>query len=233
MLGLSPGDRALVLAVHPDDESFGPGASIAALTSFGVLVDVLAITCTSLPMYGGTSEPGIRAGEFEAACDALGVTGRHIAWTDTDRARDPGAFLPDLINLIERGMGPSLRTCAPDALLLPAHGAHHQDHQAVHRAGLAAARPGDRRHRPIPRIVLGYDGPEDRAWQAADTDRPLLVNTSRTWAVKEKAMLCHASQLRDAPHPRSLAKIRALDEATGAACGVSMAERFAIYRMEV
>ncbi|MBG0825709.1 PIG-L family deacetylase [Planomonospora sp. ID91781] len=232
MFGLSPGDRALVVAVHPDDESFGPGGTIAALADAGVTVDVLAITCTSLPMYGGTSDARVRAAEFTDACDALGVRGRAIAWTDTDHARNPGAFLPDLITLIESGAGPSLRTSAPDALLLPAHGAHHQDHQAVHRAALAAARPGDRRLRPVPRIVLGYDGPEDRAWQAAD-HRPLLVDTTAAWAVKEKALRCHASQVRDAPHPRSVAKIRALDEAAGAACGVGTAERFAIYRMEV
>ncbi|MEV7006667.1 PIG-L family deacetylase [Streptosporangium sp. NPDC051022] len=232
MFDLFPGDRVLVVTVHPDDESFGPGATIAALTGCGVTVDVLAVTCTSLPMYGGASDPQVRAEEFDAACDALGVADRAIAWTDTDQARNPGAFMPDLIALIESGTGPSLRTSTPDVLLLPAHGAHHQDHQAVHRAALAAARPGDRRLRSVPRIVLGYDGPEDRAWQAADT-RPLLVDTTASWPVKEKAMLCHASQVRDDPHPRSLAKIRALDEAAGAACGAGTAERFAIYRMEV
>jgi LmbE family N-acetylglucosaminyl deacetylase len=231
MLGLHPGDRALVVATHIDDESLGLGGTIAKMAAYGVEVDVLVIACTTAPMYGGGSDAEIRRAELNNACAALGVQQHHVAWIDDDRAADPAAHLPELIRLIESGPGPSLQTRRPQTLFIPAGDAHHQDHRAVHKAGIAASRPGDPAHRWIPETVLGYDGPEDRCWRAVGTDRPILVDTTDYWPVKEKALLCHASQLRQPPHPRSITKIRALDEAAGGSAAAATAERFVAYRM--
>jgi LmbE family N-acetylglucosaminyl deacetylase len=181
-------------------------------------------------MYGGRSDAPVRRGEFDAACDVLGVGDREIAWVDDDRAADPAAHLPDLIALIETGARASLAASRPAALFIPA-GGHHQDHQAVHLAALAAIRPGPRAGRPLPRIVLGYDGPEDRVWTTAAMPRPVMVDITPTLPAKTTALGCYASQMRDDPHPRSLEKIHALDRAAGAALGTRAAERFALYRM--
>lgn len=175
--GLHEGDRVLVVATHPDDETLGMGGTIATLAAAGIVVETLAIGCVTAPMYLGTSDAATRTAEYDSACDVLGVGRRHIAWIDDDRAAAPGRYLADLVALIEIGSGPSLATTRPDALFLPA-GGHHQDHQAVHRAALAAARPGGCAARPAPRLVAGYDGPEDRAWLAPGQRRPLLVDTA-------------------------------------------------------
>ena len=231
MFGLKPGDRALVVSTHLDDETLGLGGTIAKLTEHGVDVDVLAVACTTAPMYGGSSDAGTRRAEFDAACSVLGVHQHHVAWVDTDRAAHPGTYLPELVALIESGPGPCLHTSRPHLLFIPTADAHHQDHQAVHTAALAAARPGAADTRWIPPLVLGYDGPEDRSWRAADEPRTVVVDTSTAWPTKEKALLCYTSQLREAPHPRSTAKIRAFDEAAGATIGTETAERFLPYRM--
>jgi LmbE family N-acetylglucosaminyl deacetylase len=231
MFGLKPGDHALVVSSHIDDETLGLAGTIAKMVEHGIAVHVLAVACTTAPMYGGVSDAETRAAEFDAACCVLGVHEHQVAWVNDDRAARPGSYLPELISLIESGSGPSLRTCHPHALFLPTRDSHHQDHRAVHDAAIAAARPGTPELRWVPGTVIGYDGPEDRCWRAADGARPVLVDTTDFWPAKEKALRCYASQLREDPHPRSIPKIRALDEAAGAAIGTGTAERFATYRM--
>jgi len=233
VFGLRPGDRVLAVAAHPDDETLGAGGTIARLTSAGIAVDVLAVgfTTTSGPGGGGGSDPAVRQGEFDAACDVLGVGERGIAWVDDDCAGNPAAHLPELVALIESGPGPCLRTGRPQGLLIPAGGSHHQDHQAVHQAGRAAARPGAGGHLHAPRVVLGFQGPEDWAWACAAEGWPVVVDTTDVWAAKEKALGCYRSQLRQDPHPRSTGRIHALDVARGAGIGAGTAERFLPYRI--
>jgi LmbE family N-acetylglucosaminyl deacetylase len=228
--GLSAGDSALVISAHPDDETLGMDGAIATMTAAGVRVHVLAVACLSGPMHGGVSDAAVRSAEFADACDALGVTGRRIAWTDTSQAGAPWRHVTELVTLIEAGPGPSLAATCPAALFIPARG-HHQDHRAVHEAGLAAARPGGCVSRPAPRIVVGYDGPEDLAWTGCSRLRPVVIDTTAAWPTKRKALECYASQLRRAPHPRSIEKILAQDQAAGAAAGAGTAEAFVPYRM--
>jgi LmbE family N-acetylglucosaminyl deacetylase len=228
MLGLNPCHRVLVVAPHPDDETLGCGGTIARLTSDGVAVHVLAIACPDLGQAGGNTS--IRRNEFEAACNALGVSGRRILWIEDERALQPGAFLPDLVQAIEAGPDVSLRALRPDALMIPTGDGHHQDHQAVHRAGRAAARPGGA-DRHAPRILLGYDGPEDRAWNGIPRSWPVAVDTTDSWPIKMKALTCYPTQLREDPHPRSIERIEAFDIAAGAGFGSHTAERFLPYRM--
>lgn len=230
MFGLYPGDRALVVGAHPDDETVGMAGTIAAMTGYGIQVDALAVACVTAPMYGGSSDTRTRLDEFHEACDVLGVDRRRVAWLDDERATSPSAHLPELVALIESGPDVSLAVSRPAALFIPA-GGHHQDHQAVHLAALAAVRPGFRAGRPLPRVVLGYDGPEDRAWLAGPSPRPVLVDITPMLQTKAKALACYRSQLREDPHPRSVEKIQAQDCAAGAEVGAPAAERFAVYRM--
>jgi hypothetical protein len=83
----------------------------------------------------------------------------------------------------------------------------------------------------MPRVVLGFEGPEDRAWGRASEGWSVAVDTTAVWPVKEKALACYSSQLREDPHPRSTSRIHALDVALGAGVGVGTAERFVPYRM--
>jgi N-acetylglucosamine malate deacetylase 1 len=229
LLGLDPGEAVLVACAHPDDETLGAGGTIHRLASSGISVHVLAVCCYPGAGAGKPSDTRIRAKEFEAACDALGAAGRAIAWTGSDRARSPGSYLRDLVTLIDSGPGISLAATRPAALFIPAGSSFHQDHQAVHQAGIAAARPGGRAW-PAPRIVLGFTGPED-SWSARPDPQPVTVDTTGSWTAKEQALLAYGSQLRDDTHPRSIRQIRAIDTAAGAAAGFGMAERFTAYRI--
>jgi hypothetical protein len=102
------------------------------MTAAGTEIHVLAIACRTHP----GSAPPAREREFDEACTVLGVRAHHIAWMDTDRA--PGAHLPDLVQLIESGPGPSLAALEPDALLIPSVGSFHLS--ACDRVAAARAR---------------------------------------------------------------------------------------------
>ncbi|MFI9644371.1 PIG-L deacetylase family protein [Micromonospora sp. NPDC051925] len=219
---------ALVIAPHPDDETLGAGGTIAKLAASGTTVHVLAVTCRTAQMRQGHSDPQLRVKEFEAACDALGVTGRQVAWIDDDRALNPGRHPRELVELIESGAKISLARTRPDLLFIPAEQGFHQDHRAAYHAGIAAARLGGTPY-PAPHIVLGYSGPEEQ-WTTG-TDRLVYVDTSDRWNAKREALSAYRSQLREAPHPRSIAVIDTFDTATGHKVGVTRAEAFVPYRM--
>lgn len=223
-LGLAPGDCALVVGTHPDDESLGPGGTVARLAAAGITTHVLAVACPA-----GGRPADVRVAEFNTACDALGVARRRVAWTCGPRASAPGEHLRELVTLIESGPEVSLREAEPALLLIPAATGFHQDHQGVHRAGFAAARPGGATRR-VPRIVLGYAGPED-SWTTAAELQTVYVDTTGSWGAKEKALSAYAGELRDDDHPRSISRIRVIDTAAGAAVGAGMAERFVPYRV--
>ncbi|MDT0307647.1 PIG-L family deacetylase [Streptomyces sp. DSM 44917] len=230
LLGLEPGDRVLAVATHPDDETLGAGGTLARLTGEGAEVHVLAVTCYPLPRWGTCHDSARRRAQFDAACDVLGVAGRDIAWVDDHRARHLETHLPELIRLLEAGHELSLTALRPAALLIPADGAIHQEHRLVNRACYAAARPGGgTRH--TPRIVLGFDGPEDHAWGTRQRRGHALVDITATAETKDKALACYDGELRDETHPRSPGRIRAIDAALAATAGTGRAEAFTVYRM--
>ena len=229
VFGLGRGDRALVVAPHPDDETIGPGGTVARLAADGVEVHVLCVTVRAATMWGGRSEPSVREQEFAKACAALGVANSTIAWVDETGELDISGRQRALVDLIERHDEVSLTAVRPTAMFIPSAGGFHQDHQAVHRAAFAAARVHDQNLKPTPRIVLGYRGVEDR-WTADNESWWAHVDTSHHWPAKEEALRAYATQIR-ATGPRSIDHIRTVDAATGASLTWRHAESFVPYRL--
>ncbi|MEU2794557.1 PIG-L deacetylase family protein [Streptomyces sp. NPDC007100] len=228
-LGLRPGDRVLVVAPHPDDETIGPGGTLARLAAEGVEVHVLCVTVRAARMWGSTSEPSVRLQEFEKACAALGVTSGTIAWVDATGEMDICNRRRELVNLIEQHEDVSLGTVRPHALFIPSAGGYHQDHQAVHAAAFAAARVQPAGLKPTPRMVLGYRGVEDR-WSSVNESWWLHVDTSAFWQAKQDALQAYGTQMRRSG-PRSIEQIRGIDAATGSSWDCAYAESFVPYRL--
>ena len=97
--------RLLGVFAHPDDESFGPGATLACYADEEVEVHVLTVTdgaagdlLTSLPP-GVKSLKDLRCRELECAVQVLGATAMHtLAYRDsgmpgTTANQDPGCLL--------------------------------------------------------------------------------------------------------------------------------------------
>jgi LmbE family N-acetylglucosaminyl deacetylase len=155
--GHSPGDRALVVATHPDDETLGAGGTIDRLVRSDVEVHVLVITSYMPPGNGRATDSGFREVELKVAAEVLGVAQCGLVWIDDERAQDPGLHLSELVHIIDVSHQFSIQALRPQALLMPADHAFHQDRQAVHTACFAAARPG-REYRHTPNIVVGFAG---------------------------------------------------------------------------
>jgi len=220
----------LVIAPHPDDESFGCGGFIARLAAGGAQVHVQAVTVGDLPQLGAASETRTRVAEFEAACAKLGVAGQDIAWMDDARhMRLDVCPQYELVRLIESEARFSLATVNPAIVLMPTGTGFNQDHLAVHRAAFTAMRPHAPALKPVPPLVLGYAIPEE-GWTIQPPATPFIVDTSGHGATKLAALACYGSQLRPGGHPRALAQIELADRACGGAYGLESAERFEVYR---
>jgi len=148
--GLCAGRRLVVLAPHPDDETFGCGAVLARARAAGSPVTVVVATdgrhSTVSTVLSPEQLAAVRVAELRAACQALGVPDCdlvQLGFEDgTLTARLP-ALVDRLTGLVER-----LR---PEVVLLPCAQDDHPDHRAMHLAGLQAVRT-----LPRPPEVLGY-----------------------------------------------------------------------------
>lgn len=103
--------QVLVLAPHPDDETFGCGGTIRMLTEGGIQVDVAFLTRGEHGIEGGdvadartmrqTAE--LRTREAQAACEVLGV--REVIFlngSDTCLAEQP-QLAESIVELLQKG----------------------------------------------------------------------------------------------------------------------------------
>src|SRR3954467_8842157 len=121
----------LVLAPHPDDETFGCGGTIRMLTESGVDVDVAFVTRGELGMNGAaerTAEAArqmaaVRTREAQAACGVLGVRSVFFLEGSDTRVRDEP-------HLAER-IAALLRHDSYGRVFCPWPQDAHDDHQAT------------------------------------------------------------------------------------------------------
>ena len=136
---LAPG-TVLVLAPHPDDETFGCGLAIAAAAERGIFVHIVTVT------YGEASHPNsstfppdrlrsFRMREFECAVRALGVDTITCRWLDYPDgkmdARHINGLKDEIIAIAEEVEAAVLWTTWEDD--------PHCDHRTTAQAATAAA----------------------------------------------------------------------------------------------
>lgn len=130
-------DGVLAVLAHPDDESFGLGAVLAAFVDAGARVAVLCLTHGELSTVHGVEGElyRIRAEEFATAAAALGVT------TTTLLHHADGALASVCRSQLAGEVIDAARATRPDALLVfdPSGVTGHPDHGAATAAAIAAA----------------------------------------------------------------------------------------------
>jgi LmbE family N-acetylglucosaminyl deacetylase len=196
-----PSRRVLVLAPHPDDESFGCGGTIKHLTSSGTPVDVAYMTRGERGIEAGMpTTPEVlrrvaetRTVEAQEACRLLGVSEVVFLNGVDSRVEMQPELAADIRMLLDHG--------DYGRVFCPWPGDGHPDHRATF-AWLTQA-------------LVGYDSPLGvwlyEVWTPL---RPnMLVPVDHTFEQKVAAMAAHRSQIElcsYVPAFRGLAEFRAL-----------------------
>ena len=212
--------RILVFAPHNDDEVLGVGGTIARFAKEGHDIYVCAVTGRE------SYEPDrIVMQEAKAAHALLGVKETiflrftAVTLTGVSRAEFNGR-ISEVVNQI-----------SPSIVFIPFSGDIHADHQEVNKACLVALRPP---YCPSVKQIYAYETLSETEWNEPLTQNAFVPNTwidiSTEIEMKEEAMLCYQSQLKDSPHPRSLETIRALAKVRGNTVNVDYAEAFMLIR---
>ncbi len=221
--GISFG-RTLVIAPHPDDEVLGAGGTIARLVSEGEEVFVAVVTEGKPPEFDPTDVARIQA-EAGRAHQALGV--KETFWL-----RLPAAQLAETAHAaLNAALFDLVRRLSPQTVLLPFVGDMHMDHQLTFASALVACRP---HQADFPKRILAYETLSETNWNAPYLSPAFVPNVfvdiSDHLEAKLEAMQLFASQLRQPPHERSIATLRALATLRGATVMRPAAEAFVLVR---
>lgn len=224
-------DKVLVVAAHPDDEVLGCGGTIARHVNEDYEVHVLILA------EGATSRRKNRdrqkdtqalhdlAVEAQEANKKLGVSS--VTLLDFPDNRLDSVDLLDLIKTVEGYVD----KYQPDIVYTHHAGDLNLDHQLVHKAVVTACRPVP--GHPV-KTLMFFEIPSSSEWQVPGLGLSFEPNwfsdISSTLDVKLDACRSYASEMRSAPHPRSLTAIEHLARWRGASIGVQAAEAFVLGR---
>ncbi len=143
------GKRLLAVMAHPDDESFGPGGSLAAAVAAGADVHLATMTDGAAGTTDDDLEPDLladrRADELRNAAATLGVTLHHLSHRDSGFHDPVAGSHPDaLINVPQERLVEELQTLIQELEphVVMTHdetgGYGHPDHIRCHEITLAA-----------------------------------------------------------------------------------------------
>ena len=216
--------NVIVVAPHADDEVLGCGGTIAAHAAAGDRVAVVLLTRGNPDIFGSDLPLRVRE-ELKEAHNVLGVKEQVLLDFPAPGLESiPNYVVADELRKIVQAHRPQL-------VYTSFGGDLHSDHRAAYEATLVATRPIG--GCPVAR-VLCYETLSETEWGDALTQNAFVPNVFRDIGdyleKKMTAMACYKSQLRDAPHPRTLDAIRMLAGVRGAICGLRAAEAFCLVR---
>lgn len=195
--------RLLCVFAHPDDESFGPGGSLALWAKQGIEIFVLCVTKGDAGGEKGMNpeEVGkLRAKEIEEAAAVLGV--KHVSFLS---GYHDGQIGNNDLERLEKDILAAIKKYDPDTLLtFDLNGVSgHLDHIAVASATTQAFRKSKiakqlyyfTNHKEISRHFDDYFiyFPEGEDESSVD----LVIDYSTVWDTKVAAMKKHHSQAKD------------------------------------
>lgn len=217
--------NVLVIAPHPDDEVLGVGGTMCRLVSEGHRVTAAVMTRGWEPLFPKSQVEQVRA-EARAANQRLGV--QSVTFVDLPVTRLHA--LPE--HELNAALDELVAAERPDWVFLPHPGDRHEDHRQLFDAALVALRPV--RGRDHVRRIWCYETVSETHWATANIEPNFephtWVDISAQLEAKLEAMTLYASQVQEAPGPRSLEAVEALAVWRGSVVSMKAAECFVVVR---
>ena len=216
--------RVLVIAAHPGDELLGPGATIARHVAAGDRCTIAIVADAGSARYDEPTIERVRDCARRAA-GRLGVTDVRFGGLP-DQALETVPLIT-INRWIERIAG----EVRPEWIYTHHRGDLNRDHQLVAEAALTAFRPYAA---PYVRRILSFETPSSTEWADPSPDRAFVpnvyVDVSAHLAAKLAAVAEYETELRPAPHPRSVQALSTRAAYWGSVIGVAAAEPFVLLR---
>lgn len=216
--------RVLVIAAHPDDELLGLGATVARHADAGDEVTSLVVSDGATSRYEEGADRTLQdAGR--AAARILGV--RELRFLGLPDQRLDTLPILEVIQRVERVVG----EISPHMVYTHHWGDVNRDHRVVSEAVMVACRPIGPDH---PKRLLCFETPSSSEWSSTDPSLTFIpnyfVDVTATIDRKLEAMACYATEVRPAPHPRSLEALRSRAQYWGQIVTRPFAEAFVLVR---
>ncbi|MEO5333527.1 MAG: PIG-L family deacetylase [Magnetococcus sp. YQC-5] len=212
----------MILAAHPDDEILGCGGTIARLAQQGHPVTAV-IVCEGESLRYGSQGIG-QTNHIHQAAQILGIEEvRLLSFPDQKLE----TFTHNEIILALEAI---IQEKKPSHLFVQYGGDVNTDHQMLFRAAMVVTRPTTE----FIRTVLAFETASSTEWAYPRSFVPdTWVDISSTLEKKLEAMACYISEVREYPHPRSIAGLRNKAMAWGNQCCMTAAEVFMTIRKTV
>jgi LmbE family N-acetylglucosaminyl deacetylase len=213
----------LAVAVHPDDETLGCGATLLKHRDAGDEVHWLLVT--ALPDGAPVAER--QRAQVETVRQEYGFSGCH--WLKLPTSALDALPLNQLIAAIRE----VVERVRPAIVYVPNRSDVHSDHRIVFSAIQAVTKTFYMRTFGIRRVlaceVLSETDAAPALPEAAFTPN-VFVDVTRTFERKVAIMQRYTTELHPEPLPRSISAVRALARYRGATIGVEAAEAFMLLR---
>lgn len=216
----------LTIAVHPDDETLGCGATLLKHRAQGARIHWLLVTSAQSPEFSASQIERARD-QIEQVRAAYPFDGFH--WLELPTTRLDALPISGLIERI-RSIVEQVR---PETIYVPNRSDVHSDHRVVFDACMAVVKTFYMQLLGVRRVLACEVASEtDAAPALAETAflPTVFVDVTDTFERKLELMSLYLSELHPEPMPRSLSAIRAQGRVRGATMGVTYAEAFMLLR---
>lgn len=214
--------KVLVVCAHPDDEAYGPGATIYKNIANGEW-DVRILTITN-----GVNSPEDNTFEIgqslNNSCRILGIREGNCRWPRLDDQKLDKYLLLDIIKKIDC----EIFSWEPQIVLTHNISDLNLDHRLVSEATMVSCRP--RPNFCVEELWM-YEVPSATDWgfgQFGSFEPNLFVEVGAAMAPKEDSIKEYGNELEPDPHARSLVAVLNLASKRGQQVGIDFAEAFKI-----